>query len=252
MKQFFKKLMVTVAVLLAAFSIVNLAASTAAYADGYTGRTGDACGNFLGLISWDCDVVINDQDSLVNSIAQIATNIFTDISVVAAYLVLGYVIYGGYLYMFSSGDPGKVASSKKTLIHAFIGLAIVMLSNVILNGIRVAFIRDCSLADANSCTDPGTIVLNAANWFIGISGVVSAVFIIVGGVGYVTSAGDPGKLQKAKTTLLYALIGLIIVGLSATITAFVSSTIRNAGTPSDADSTSYQQNLIAKEFSHEN
>lgn len=190
------------------------------------------CDNsFLGLTSWDCNVNIKegDQDSLVTGATTIAMNVLTDISVIAAYLVLGYVIYGGYLYTFSGGDPGKVATGKKTLAQAFIGLAIVMLANVILNTIRIALGVNFAANCANTkCVNPGEMVTHAIQWVIGVAGVVSAIFVVYGGISYTTSAGDPGKLKKAKDMILYSLIGLIIVALAEIITAFVTNLIKNA------------------------
>lgn len=197
-----------------------------------TGFTNDDCTYLLGMVSWNCHVSINDEESLKTGIWTIVANVLTDLTVIAAYLVIGYVIYGGYQYMFSNGDPGKVANGKKTLTQAFIGLAIVMLSNVILNTIRIALVgSNGSFADdcvSGSCADPNTMVTNAIQWVIGVAGVVSAIFVVVGGISYATSAGDSSKLQKAKQTILYALIGLIIVALAEIITAFVSNMIRTA------------------------
>lgn len=187
--------------------------------------------SFLGLTSWDCNVYIyeGDQGSLVTGITTIAMNVLTDITIIAAYLVLGYVIYGGYLYTFSGGDPGKVATGKKTLSQAFIGLAIVMLANVILNTIRIAlganFAANCA---ASQCVNPGEMVTHAVQWVIGIAGAVSAIFVVYGGISYTTSAGDPGKVKKAKDMILYSLIGLAIVALAEIITAFVTNLIKNA------------------------
>ena len=133
--------------------------------------------------------------------------------------------------MFSSGDASKAAAGKKTLTHAFTGLAIVMLANVILNAIRIALLGangKFSNCIGNACVDANTMVTNAIQWVIGIAGVVSAVFIVIGGIGYMTSSGDSSKLQKSKSTILYALIGLAIVALAEAITAFVSNLIRNA------------------------
>lgn len=66
---------------------------------------------------------------------------------------------------------------------------------------------------------------------IGIAGVVSAIFLVIGGVGYITSSGDANKLQKSKNTITYALIGLAIVGLSEIIVSVVSGIISNGTTP---------------------
>ena len=60
-------------------------------------------------------------------------NIVSDVMIAVGYLVLGFVIYGGYLYLLSGGDPGKVAKGKKTLTGALVGLAIVLLASVIVN-----------------------------------------------------------------------------------------------------------------------
>ena len=188
--------------------------------------------SILGLVPWDSGVNITDEESLKSGIWQIVTNIANDITIIAAYLVLGYVIYGGYLYTFSSGDPTKAASGKKTLTHAFIGLAIVMSANLIMSTIRLALLGSnplsCDLATGYGCVDPNTMVTNTIQWFIAMAGIVSAIFIVYGGISYTTSNGDPNKLQKAKQTIIYALIGLAIVGLAEFITAFVSGIIRDA------------------------
>lgn len=219
----------------------------------FDGRDGDACQGFLGLTSWDCGVHIKDESSLKNGIWQIVTNIATDIIVIAAYLVLGYVIYGGYLYVFSSGDATKVASGKKTLLHAFIGLAIVMSAYLIMSTIRFALLGaggkfNCDLVTGTNCINANTLVTNAIQWVIGIAGAVALIFVVYGGISYTTSAGDPNKLQKAKQTILYALIGLAIVGLAEFITAFVSNIIREAD--QKANTTSVNATIISKE-SHE-
>ena len=52
-------------------------------------------------------------------------------------------------------------------------------------------------------------------------GIIAVIFIIIGGVNYTMSQGDPGKVKKAKDTILYAVIGLIVSLLAFAITAFV-------------------------------
>lgn len=211
----------------------------------------DMCsGSFLGLVAWDCGVSISNQEDLKSNIWIIASNIAKDIAVIATYLVIGYVIYGGYLYTFSGGDPGKLATGKKTLVQAFTGLAITMLASIIVGAIRIALlgnggnIGNCT-AGANACVTANDLVKNLIDWVIGIAGVVSAVFLVYGGIQYVTSSGDPSKLKRAKDTILYALIGLAIVALATVITAFVSNTIRDA---SKGESASVTNNIfIAKE-----
>ncbi len=251
MKSIFKKIAIFSAILIASLAVTNFTAPTQAYA-----REFGSCDSLLGMTPWDCGITnFDNEDNLVNNIAKIATNILGDFTVIAAYLVLGYVIYGGYLYMFSSGDPGKAASGKKTLTNAFIGLAIVMSANVIFSSIRIALLgASGSFANCISetgCVDANSVVTNSIQWIIGISGLVAAVFIVVGAIGYITSSGDASKLQKAKNTLTYAIIGLAIVALAEIITAFVSNAIRSA----EAPATTYQSSILAidnTKESHEN
>lgn len=54
----------------------------------------------------------------------------------------------------------------------------------------------------------------------GLAGLVATGFFVVGGFGYITSSGNPEKLDKSKQTLTWSAIGLAIV-----IAAFVISNI---------------------------
>lgn len=59
---------------------------------------------------------------------------------------------------------------------------------------------------------------------IGVLGIVCVVVMIIGGVNYMTSTGDAGKVKKAKDTILYGAIGLIVCVLAFAIVNFVIST----------------------------
>jgi hypothetical protein len=48
--------------------------------------------------------------------------------------------------------------------------------------------------------------------------------IIYGGFKYITSGGDSGNVSGAKNTLVYAIVGLIIVALAQFIVHYVLST----------------------------
>jgi len=54
-----------------------------------------------------------------------------------------------------------------------------------------------------------------------IVGVVSVIMIIIGGLRYITSSGDSGNVTNAKNTILYAVVGLIIVILAQVIVSFI-------------------------------
>jgi hypothetical protein len=61
---------------------------------------------------------------------------------------------------------------------------------------------------------------------------VAVVMIIIGGLKYITSGGDSGNVTGAKNTILYAIIGLVIVALAQFIVRFVlSKTTGTVGGP---------------------
>lgn len=77
--------------------------------------------------------------------------------------------------------------------------------------------------DAN--TDITTAVPAILNGVIGVLALVAVVVVIIGGINYMTSSGDAGKVKKAKDTILYGLIGLIVCVLAFAIVNFVVGTI---------------------------
>ena len=71
-------------------------------------------------------------------------------------------------------------------------------------------------------------VINIINAIIGVLGVIAVLVIILGGVQYMTSSGDAGKVKKAKDTILYGVIGLVICIFAAAIVNFVIAKIAPA------------------------
>jgi hypothetical protein len=65
------------------------------------------------------------------------------------------------------------------------------------------------------------IIADVINIFSLIVGIVSVIMIIVGGFRYITSGGDSNNVSSAKNTILYAIIGLIIVALAQSIVRFI-------------------------------
>jgi hypothetical protein len=92
-------------------------------------------------------------------------------------------------------------------------------------------ISEC-LRDGSNTTDPDAADIDAAdrvsnivqlivNVFSWIVGVIAVIMIIIGGLRYITSGGDSGNITTAKNTILYAIIGLIIVALAQIVVRFV-------------------------------
>lgn len=71
-------------------------------------------------------------------------------------------------------------------------------------------------------TDAGTpqikIILSIV---FAIVGAIALLIIVVSGLRYITSAGDPQKAANARNGIIYALVGLIVALTAQAIVAFV-------------------------------
>lgn len=93
----------------------------------------------------------------------------------------------------------------------------------------VATSGDCT-GDTNSPTVE-RLISAAVRILSAIVGIASVIVIMIGGFKYVTSNGDSGKVTSAKSTITYALIGLIIAALAQILVVFVlGTTVKPAST----------------------
>jgi len=84
---------------------------------------------------------------------------------------------------------------------------------------------------AGLCTANGTGLTNVAagqtqvdqifQIVFGVIGALSVIIILIAGVQFVTSQGDPQAASKARQTIIYAVIGLIVALLAEVIVTFV-------------------------------
>ena len=66
-----------------------------------------------------------------------------------------------------------------------------------------------------------TKVATAINFFTGFAALVAVILIIVAGYMFITSAGDPDKVDRAGKTMSGAIVGLIIVFIARILVEFI-------------------------------
>jgi len=119
------------------FGIVGVfAPAPAAVADG------GGCSNahFLTLPAWynkltnaDCSIKSPKDVGITKFIWMIALNVLNIMLQIVGYISVGYVIYGGFKYLTSGGDSNQVASGRKTIINAVVGLILSFMSVAIVS-----------------------------------------------------------------------------------------------------------------------
>jgi hypothetical protein len=73
-----------------------------------------------------------------------------------------------------------------------------------------------------------SIIELVINIFSIVVGVVAVIMIIIGGLKYITSGGDSNNITAAKNTIIYAIIGLVVVALAQVIVRFVIQRVTDA------------------------
>ena len=197
-----KKIYLFFAALIAAVAVSVAVVPTNTYAE--------ACktDHVLGLRAWydglatgdPCLVPSNafDEAHIQQSVWLIVLNLVSMVLGIVGYLAICFVIWGGYQYMLANGD--------------LIGLAVCMLASTI-----SGMVSDIVAEGAAS----GNIFTTAMNHAFTWAAIIAVIVIIIGGIQYTTSAGNPGAVQKAKQTIMYAAIGLAISLLAVAIVNLV-------------------------------
>ncbi len=202
---------------------------------------------FLGLKPWYFYIPMNSQCGFdptgqyqfhllgANSdLLLIFLAIVDDLLIIAGIVAVFFVIYAGIRYITSQGSPDETAKAQSTLTFALIGLAIAVVAVPIISYLGNRFgtggggsvpIAGGNL-DLNTLPNPagvttGSIIQKVLQDLFGVIGGLSLIFIIIGGLRYIYSGGEPQNTATAKSTIIYAIIGLCVAIVAESIVALV-------------------------------
>ena len=192
------------------------------------GSSGGYCphGAFYSITRW-CEGLDENPDftggeykkDIAKYVLTIVANIYGMISDIAGYVAVILVMYGGFLYITSSGDPGKSMKGQKTIVNTLIGVVIVKGSDIVIKFVKAI----ATAADKENSKEGLVAYVGGKALFWG--GMISVLMIVWGALQYSMSAGDPGKATKGKKTIISACIGLAIMMLAAVIVVLVTNTL---------------------------
>lgn len=83
------------------------------------------------------------------------------------------------------------------------------------------FIQTLSESAGLSTTEPDAFITDAINVALGLIGLIALAVLIYGGFLFITSSGDEDKAAHAKRLILYAIVGLLLIGASVIIVNLV-------------------------------
>lgn len=125
-------------------------------------------------------------------------------------------IYAGFMYIISAGRPDRVKLAFQSIVYIAVGFGIVILARSIVEAIAPI---------ANQSNIQG-VVSSGITFFLWVVGVAATIMVIISGMFYITSAGDPGRTKAAKDTLMYAVIGLGIALIGGGIITYLQSILQ--------------------------
>jgi hypothetical protein len=130
-------------------------------------------------------------------------------------MVVGLIIYGGFRYVISRGSPDETKKAQDIILKALVGLGNrrSMLEKVILTFHKIN-------ADIPKISG-GELLKNGLNVAYSLVGAIAVIVVIYAGYQYMTSNGDSGKAQTAMKTILFAVVGIVVVASAFVITNFV-------------------------------
>lgn len=109
-----------------------------------------------------------------------------------------------------------------TALALIVGMGTMALSPTPVAAVEV--FEECQDQNSSVCTGQNSapnmieIVINTALYVLGM---VAVLMIVIGGIRYTTSNGNPSQVKAAKDTILYSVVGLVVAILAYTIVNFV-------------------------------
>lgn len=87
--------------------------------------------------------------------------------------------------------------------------------------------------DSAACSGTGAVAgnpivdtINKVTVLVSIvAGAAAVILLVIAGLMYVTSGGDPSKIESAKKTVIYTVVGLFVIVLARLIIGFVISNV---------------------------
>lgn len=222
----FKKTLVLVSALLC--GLLLLAGPVQAADNNVCGA--DDRGSFLGVLpTWDrglgdCEDLAG-QGSIIdqNKTKIIITNVTDILITIGGLVAVGFVIFGGFKYVLSSGNSEQANAARSTIINAAIGVIIVIAGKVIVGAIfnQLTGSPEPNLNDQGLVqVDDSTFIDNALNMVWLVLGSISLIVIVLQGIKYTLSGGNSDAVNSARNGIIYALVGLTIALVSWSLLNF--------------------------------
>ena len=178
-----------------------------------TGTGGPGPGSGTGSGSSVAGAPVGFLNPLIwNDLPTLLTAVLTSLQSFIVILAIIMIVIGGFMYIMSAGDDGRMTTGKHIVLGALVGLAL---------GIAApAFLRQIAdiLGWSAATLPPGVgtsltlieIATNVLNFLLSVVGIVALIMLVVGAFMYLTAAGDESRIDTGKSIVKYSIIGITV------------------------------------------
>ncbi|HSX36070.1 MAG TPA: hypothetical protein VLH84_04005 [Patescibacteria group bacterium] len=143
-----------------------------------------------------------------------------------ALVAVGIVMYAGFEYITAQGEADKTKRALGTIINASVGLGITVIAAAAVRFIGQSLGTPAPGNGTIVGTLPGTAADQAhiqtiANIVFGIFSAAALLVLVISGLRYVTSNGDPNAMARTRNTIIFTSIGLLVTLMAFAIVSFV-------------------------------
>lgn len=145
-----------------------------------------------------------------NSVQEALGSVLGYLQGIIVVLALIFIVVGAILYITSAGDDKKMQTAKGAITAAMVGLAIGVAAPSFLKEIYSIVGTGDAPGELGAALTLTAIAMNALNFLLSLVGVLGIIMLVVGGMMYVTSAGDEDRAETGKKIIKYAIVGIIV------------------------------------------
>ena len=157
--------------------------------------------------------------ALIGLAVQNVAAVFVAVAAGAAVL---FVVVGGFQMLISFGNESTATKGRNSVIFALSGFALTLAAQAI-----ISFVVNCAFAGNIhlTSTNPAlTLMATAVNIMMSVFNVVFALVAIGAGFRMVLGHGKSDEFTKARSTLLFAIIGAVVINVARALVNIVLTT----------------------------
>jgi hypothetical protein len=143
-----------------------------------------------------------------STVEEVTNSLLSNLRNIVALLAIVFIVIGGLMYIFSAGDEKKIETAKKIWTGAVIGFAIVLVAPALLKEIGTILGWSGNTSTALTLKQ---IIANVLSTLLSIAGIIAMIFLVIGGITYITAYGEEKRIENGKKIITYSVIGIALI-----------------------------------------